>query len=55
MELTRNEYHHNVPLLSPPLFGSLLPTQIAGTLTITGTKITTRCRNRNPVHIGSQI
>jgi hypothetical protein len=55
IDLTRNQYHHNVPLLSPPLFEFLFPTQIAGTLTRTGTKITTKCRNRSPVHIGSQI
>ena len=54
IDLTRNQYHHNVPRLSFPLALSLFPTQIAGTDTRTGTKITTRCRNRSPVHIGSQ-
>lgn len=55
IDLTRNEYHHSVPVLSSPLVLSLLPTQMAGTQAKTGTKITTRCRNRSPVHIGSQI
>lgn len=53
--LTRNPYHHNVPLLSPSLSFSLFPIQIAGTVTMTGTNIKTRCKNLKPVATGSII
>lgn len=55
IDFTRNLYHHNVPVLSLSCSGCLLPIHIAGTVTITGTKMSSKCTNLNPVHIGSQI
>jgi hypothetical protein len=53
MELTRKPYHHSVPLLSSSLLGFLEPIQITGIVTMTGTNIMTRCKNRKPVAMGS--
>jgi hypothetical protein len=54
MLCTKNEYHHKVPQVSLLLVLSLLPHQIMGTVTTTGTKMNTRCKNLRPVQSGSQ-
>jgi hypothetical protein len=53
MDDTRKPYHHSVPLLSLSLSVRLCPSHIAGIVTMTGTKMKTRCRKRSPVAMGS--
>jgi hypothetical protein len=55
IEPTRKPYHHNVPALSSERSACLFPSHIIGIVTMTGTKMMTRCRKRNPVAIGSMI
>lgn len=55
IDLTKKLYHHSVPVLSLSRSECLLPIHIAGTVTITGTKMRRRCTNLKPVHIGSHI
>lgn len=52
--LTRNPYHHSVPLLSLSRSICRLPSHITGTARRTGTKMAARCRKRIPVQRGSQ-
>jgi hypothetical protein len=49
----KNPYHHNVPVRSLSLSLTLDPIQITGMVKITGTKISARWRNLNPVATGS--
>lgn len=55
IDLTRNLYHHSVPDLSLSCSGSLRPIHIAGTPTMSGTNMRTKCTNLMPVHNGSQM
>lgn len=50
---TKNPYHHNVPALSSSWSLFRGPSHITGTVTMTGTKMTTRCKNLKPVATGS--
>jgi hypothetical protein len=54
MERTRKPYHHRVPLRSLSRSGCRFPIQMAGIVKITGMKMAASCKNRKPVHIGSQ-
>lgn len=50
---TKNLYHQSVPVRSLSCAFCLRPNQTNGTAAITGTKMTTRCKNRKPVAMGS--
>lgn len=53
--LTKRAYHQRVPPLSLSLSVLRAPNQMTGMVTITGTKMKTKCKKRSPVQTGSTI